>query len=149
MIKDKLVNAQTYYALSERLQKGFEWLKSTDLETIEDGRYEISGDEIFANVQSYETKDDAPYEAHRKYVDIQYMVKGLEKVGVVDYKDCSCKEDYNPEKDVEFLNCDICDSYQMLNEGEFLVFYPQDAHQPSLNPDKKLSVKKIIVKVQL
>lgn len=40
MIKDKLVNAQTYYALSERLQKGFEWLKSTDLETIEDGRYE-------------------------------------------------------------------------------------------------------------
>lgn len=149
MIKDRLDNAQSYYGLSERIKRGFEWLKSTDLESIADGRYEISGDEIFANVQSYETKDDAPYEAHRKYIDIQYMIKGLEKVGVTDYANCSSKEDYNPEKDVEFLNCDICDSYQMLEEGEFLVFYPQDAHQPSLNPGRKLNVKKVIVKVQI
>ena len=149
MIKDRLVNAETYYPLSERLQQGFEWLKAADLETIPDGRYEISGDEVFANVQSYETKDDAPYEAHRKYIDIQYMVKGLEKVGVSDYSNCSSKEDYSAAKDVEFLNCDICDSYQILEEGEFLVFYPQDAHQPSLNPDSKLSVKKVIVKVQI
>ena len=82
MIKDKLTNADTYYGISERLKQGFEWLKNNDLLNIPDGRYLIDGEKIFANVQSYITKDDAPYEAHRRYADIQYMIKGLEKVGV-------------------------------------------------------------------
>ena len=121
MIKDKLTNADTYYGISERLKQGFEWLKNNDLLNIPDGRYLIDGEKIFANVQSYITKDDAPYEAHRRYA----------------------------EKDIEFLHCNICSSYQTLEEGEFLVFYPQDAHQPSLTPDNKLSVKKVIVKVEI
>ena len=75
MIKDKLTNADTYYGISERLKQGFEWLKNNDLLNIPDGRYLIDGEKIFANVQSYITKDDAPYEAHRRYADIQYMIK--------------------------------------------------------------------------
>ena len=58
-------------------------------------------------------------------------------------------KEYDKEKDIEFLHCNICSSYQTLEEGEFLVFYPQDAHQPSLTPDNKLSVKKVIVKVEI
>lgn len=149
MIKDKLVNAETYYGLSERLKKGFEWLKSVNLKNINDGKYLIDGEDIYANVQSYETKDNAPYEAHRKYIDIQYMISGCEKVGVAEYTDCSVSEGYNPEKDVEFLICNVCDSFEVLEEGSFLIFYPQDAHQPSLNPDRKLFVKKVIVKVAI
>ena len=149
MIKDKLTNAATYYGISARLKQGFEWLKNTDLENIADGKYLIDGESLFANVQSYETKDDAPYEAHRKYADIQYMIKGVEKVGVTHYSNCSTDIEYNREKDIEFLQCDVCDSFQILEEGDFLVFYPQDAHQPSLNPDKKLNVKKVIVKVEI
>lgn len=149
MIKDKLTNADTYYGISERLKQGFEWLKNNDLLNIPDGRYLIDGEKIFANVQSYITKDDAPYEAHRRYADIQYMVKGLEKVGVTDYLNCTTDKEYDKEKDIEFLHCNICSSYQTLEEGEFLVFYPQDAHQPSLTPDNKLSVKKVIVKVEI
>ncbi len=149
MIKDKLVNAETYYGISDRLKQGFEWLKNTDLENLADGRYYIDGEKLFANVQSYETKDEAPYEAHRKYADIQYMVKGVEKVGVTHYSNCSTETEYNEEKDIEFLECNICDFHEVLEEGDFLVFYPQDAHQPSLNPDKKLNVKKVIVKVEI
>ena len=134
MIKDKLTNADTYYGISERLKQGFEWLKNNDLLNIPDGRYLIDGEKIFANVQSYITKDDAPYEAHRRYADIQYMIKGLEKVGVTDYLNCTTDKEYDKEKDIEFLHCNICSSYQTLEEGEFLVFYPQDAHQPSLTP---------------
>lgn len=149
MIKDKLENAKTYYGISEKLKQGFEWLKKSDLVNIADGKYLIDGEKLFANVQSYDTKDDAPYEAHRKYADIQYMIKGVEKVGVTHYSNCSTEIEYNPEKDIEFLRCDICDSFETLEEGDFLVFYPQDAHQPSLNPDKKLNVKKVIVKVEI
>ena len=149
MIKDKLTNAECSYSLSNNLRKGFLWLKENNLETLKDGKYEIDGDKIFANVQSYETKDDAPYEAHKKYLDIQYMIKGEENVGVVDYKDCETTEVYNEEKDVEFLNCVRNDFYQILRKGEFLIFYPQDAHKPSLKVDSNKSVKKVIVKVMI
>ena len=72
------------------------------------------------------------------------MIKGREKVGVTDYSNCSTTEAYNEEKDIEFLKCNISDNYQTLEEGEFLVFFPQDAHQPALN-----LVKKVIVKVAI
>lgn len=149
MIKDKLANAETYYGISENLKRGFEWLKNTDLKNIADGKYLIDGEKLFANVQSYETKDEAPFEAHRKYADIQYMIKGVEKVGVTHYSNCSTTIEYDNEKDIEFLKSNVSDSYQRLEDGDFLVFYPQDAHQPSLNPDKKLHVKKVIVKVKI
>ena len=147
MIKDKLENAQTYYGISENLKKGFEWIKNNDLKTLPDGKYEIEDENIFANVQSYDTKDTAPYEGHRKYIDIQYMIRGREKVGITDYTNCSTIEEYNEDKYIEFLKNNTSDFYEILEEGNFLVFFPQDAHQPALNPDNKLNVKKVIVKV--
>ncbi len=147
MIKDKLKNAQLYYPLSENLKKGFEWLKSQDLTNIESKKYVIDGDDVWANVQEYETKENAKYETHRKYIDIQYMIKGKEFVGVTDKSNCTTCEEYNSETDLEFMDINTQEDYQVLNEGDFLVFYPTDAHKPSINPNEKLKVKKVIVKV--
>ena len=149
MIKDKLVNSDSYYGISENLKKGFEWLKNNKLDSIDDGRYLIDGENIFANVQSYLTKDEAPFEAHKKYVDIQYMIKGEEQVGIAEKQDCITIENYNEDKDVEFLECKCNKTYQILREGEFLVFFSQDAHQPSLKIHNNSLVKKVIVKVCL
>lgn len=149
MIQDKLTNAKTYYGLSARMKQAFEWLQNSDLTNMPDGKHIIDGEHIFANVQTYFTKDDAPYEGHRKYADIQYMIKGCERIGVTNYQNCSTTEEYNVEKDIEFLKNNSSNQYQMLEEGEFLVFYPQDAHQPALNPNEKLNVKKVIVKVEI
>ena len=149
MIQDKLTNAKTYYGLSARMQQAFEWLQNSDLTNMPDGKHVIDGEHIFANVQTYFTKDDAPYEGHRKYADIQYMIKGCERIGVTNYHNCSTTEEYNVDKDIEFLKNNSSDKYQMLEEGEFLVFYPQDAHQPALNPNEKLNVEKVIVKVEI
>ena len=146
MIKDKLINAKTYYSLSENIKKGFEWLNSADLDNINDGKYYIDGDKLYANVQTYETKEDADYEAHRKYIDIQYIVRGRECIGVTDIGNCvSCKQ-YNPEKDIEFFTCNETSQYQLLQEGEFMLLYPHDAHKPSINPNEKQTVKKVVVK---
>lgn len=149
MIKDKLCNAKTYYKISERLQKGFEWLKTADLKSLEDGRYEIDGSDIYANVQTYNTKEDAPYEVHRNYIDIQYMVSGVEKIGINTCQNCSTSIEYDKEKDIEFLDCNVCSEYLTLDESDFMVFFPQDAHQPALNYDKTLLVKKVVVKVKV
>lgn len=145
MIKDTLNNAKRYYGLSNNIAKAFDWLLKTELQSLKEGRYEIN-DSIYANVQNYETKDDGLYEAHRKYIDIQCVVKGQEKVEVVNYDKCTVVTEYNAEKDVEFLNSDEGDSIK-LQEGDFLIFYPQDAHKPCLNFNRKESVKKIVVKV--
>jgi YhcH/YjgK/YiaL family protein len=146
MIKDKLNNATTYCNISENLKIGFDWLKNTDLKLIADGKYTIS-DNVYANVQSYETKDDAPFEAHKKYIDIQYMIEGEEFVEIADYNNTEITVDYDSVKDIEFLKCNKQKDIFRLQAGSFLVLFPQDAHKPALNPNKKLFVKKVIVKV--
>lgn len=149
MIKDKLKNAHIYYPMSENLKKGLEWLLSQDLVNIKPKKYIIDGESVWANVQEYETKDEAKYETHRKYIDIQYMIKGKEFVGVTDKTNCSTCVEYNSDTDLEFMDIKVKEEYQILNEGDFLIFYPTDAHKPSINPDEKLKVKKVIVKVSL
>lgn len=148
MIKDKLNNAKNYYELSENLKKGFQWLATTDLININDGRYEIDGNDVYASVQTYETKSDANYEAHRKYIDIQYIIKGRELVGITDINNCKTCIEYDNERDLEFFNCLNEDDYYLLREGEFIVLFPHDAHKPSMNYDgSKSEVKKVVVKV--
>ena len=149
MIKDLLKNAETYYGLSENLKKGFEWLKSQDLKNIEPNKYYIDGDRIYANVQVYETKEDANYEAHHEYIDIQYMISGEELVGVCGREDCSVCEEYDKSRDIEFLTCNKDEHYENLRECEFLVLYPQDAHKPSIMVQQKKMVKKVVVKVAI
>ena len=148
MIKDCLNRAEVYYNISNNLKYGFEWIKNNDLKNMADGRYEIS-DKIYANLQTYMTKDNAPYEAHRDYIDIQYMIKGEELSGVTDYTNCSTKEEYNKEKDIEFLNCNKPENFYKIHEGEFFVFFPQDAHKPALKIQDNKKVKKVIVKVHV
>ena len=148
MIKDKLTNASTYFGISENIKEGFEWLKKTDLKNLKDGKYNIKENEIYANVQTYETKKSANFEAHRNYIDIQYIVKGNERIGYTDYSNCKTVEAYDNDKDIEFLEC-ANGEYTLLSEGEFLVLFPQDAHQPSLNNIKKQIVKKVVIKVHI
>lgn len=147
MIKDKLKNAKTYYNLSDNLKKGLEWLERTDLEIIPDGKYEINGQKVYASVQTYETKIDAKYESHRNYIDIQYMIKGSEKIGVTDLSNCTTCIKYDSERDLEFYDINCTEEYLELSESQFLIFYPNDAHKPSIAIDKPSIVKKVVVKV--
>ncbi len=148
MIKDNLSRAEVYCNISENLKKGFEWIKNNDLKNMSDGRYQID-ENNYANVQTYLTKDDAPYEAHRDYIDIQYMISGEELSGVTDYSNCSVEEKYNKEKDIEFLFCKSQEEFHKIKEGEFFVFFPHDAHKPALKVNLNKTVKKVIVKVHV
>jgi len=147
MIKDKLKNAKIYYNLSENLKKGLQWLEKTNLDQLADGRYEIDGNDVYASIQTYETKIDAKYESHRKYVDIQYIVNGKEKIGVTDLSNCITCIEYDSERDLEFYDIILEKKYIELSEGTFAIFYPHDAHKPSIAIKTPAEVKKIVVKV--
>ena len=137
--------------MGNKIQKGFEFLINTDLLSLKDGKYEILGDEIFANVQSLETKpkEDKKWEVHRKYIDIQYIIKGCECMGyglLENFKETV--ESYDENKDVEFLNGDKFNFINM-EQGEFIIFYPNDVHAPMLCVNEKQNIKKVIVKIAL
>lgn len=151
MIYDRLTNAEQYFCLGEKFKKAFEFLVNTDLKKIEDGKYEIDGDEIFANVQSLTTKnkDDKKWEVHRKYIDIQYVITNKECMGygiLEDFKEITDK--YDDEKDVEFLNGEKF-NYINVIEGDFVIFYPNDVHAPMLSVKENIDIKKVIVKIKI
>ena len=151
MIYDRLSNCEQYYVLGEKFKKAFDFLKNTNLKNIEDGSYEIDGKEIYANIQSLKTKpiEEKKWEVHRKYIDIQYVIKGEEKMGygiLEDFK--TITESYDSEKDVEFLNGEKF-NFVDVQSGDFVVFYPNDVHAPMLAKSEPMNIKKIIVKIAI
>ena len=149
MIKDKLDNAKIYYTLSENIKLGLNWLKEQDLKSLPDGRYEIFGTNNYVSIQTYQTKEDANYESHKKYIDIQYMIDGVEKIGVTDLSNCKSCIAYDSEKDLEFFEINCEEEYITLKNDEFLILYPHDAHKPAISKQEITTVKKAVVKVAI
>jgi len=148
MILDTLQNAQLYKNLDENLSLGLEYLQNTDFSSLEMGKYEIKGDEVFAILQSYDTKEvsDCRLEAHQKYVDIQYMVSGNEIMGVVPFANQEISEDL-PENDVTFYKG--AGLPILVEEGSFTIFFQTDVHAPGIKIETSTKIIKVVVKVKL
>ncbi|TLX76562.1 DUF386 domain-containing protein [Labilibacter sediminis] len=147
MIVDSLENIKHYRHLSERIKKGFEFIEEIDFETIEPGKYNVDGDNIFAIVSEYNTKEhkDAKPEAHERYLDIQYVVKGEELIGYAPLEDQEVMINYDADKDLVFYKAET--SLVKLNEGMFAVFFPTDIHAPGMKIEESKPVKKVVVKI--
>lgn len=149
MLKDNIKNCEKYYKLNEKFEKAFEFLKTADFS--KEGKIEIDGDNIYASVQSYQTKEPAQcrYEAHRKYIDIQYIVEGKEKIGCIDICDTTDLELYDKEHDVVFLEKKGKENILCLMKGNFVIFYPNDAHKPCMKSTSKTRVLKTVIKIKI
>lgn len=154
MIIDKLENAEFYYDLGsiesgERFKKAFEFLKNNDLSDYENGKYEIEGDEIFVSVQDYQTKPESEgkFEAHKKYTDIQFIIKGREKLGFGPIENFTPATFYDEKNDILFLDGE--GDFVEATENNFLIFTPDDAHMPCIAINEPSYVKKAVVKVKL
>lgn len=150
MKKDNLNNAKLYYNISKNIEIGLKYLENTDFSAIEDGKYEIDGNNVYALVQSYHSKplEQGKFEAHRKYIDIQYIYSGQELMGFADLSEFDEATEYDEAKDIIFLSpkVDCKQEFVTLNAGCFVIFEPQDAHMPSLAVDCPNFVKKIVIK---
>ena len=80
MIKDNSQHIDYYNYLTNDLQMGLKYLKETDFSSLENGKYEISGEKIYAIVQDYTSKplEEGKFEAHKNHIDIQYIIEGEE-----------------------------------------------------------------------
>jgi YhcH/YjgK/YiaL family protein len=147
MILDALANAGLYAFSNPRLVRGFEFLRSRDLTTVPVGRVEIDSDLLFASVQEYPTRlpDQCFWEAHRKYIDIQYVIRGTERIGYAPLASLRVAQPYDEAKD--FAKLDGTGDVLRVDAGMFAVFFPHDAHMPCMAADAPAPVRKVVVKV--
>jgi YhcH/YjgK/YiaL family protein len=152
MIADNIKNCGRYANLGTKFEKSFAFIKKACEEALPIGRYDIEDDgELYASVQEYTTKapEDAMFEGHRKYIDVQYVISGIERHEVVDISKVSEKAPYDESCDVQFFENSNKAASLILEAGEYAIFYPEDIHKPGMRFEQPVSVKKIVVKVKI
>jgi biofilm protein TabA len=145
MILATIEQAYRYAYCHQGLSRGFEFLQTTKLNELPDGKLAIDGERLFAIVAHDQGRgrDGAILEVHRKYIDIQYLISGSELIGWQPLSTCrSVKQDYNPETDLAFF-LDRATSWFELSPRSFAVFFPEDAHAPlaAQGPLHKIVIK--------
>jgi YhcH/YjgK/YiaL family protein len=133
MILDRLENRDVYRRFGRRLFEALVYLAKTDFHNMESGKREIDGDRLFAVVQRYRPKPpaEARWEAHRNYLDVQYVVAGAERIGYAPLREETPIETaYDADRDVAFYRSSGV--LLPIPAGRFAVFTPHDIHAPGL-----------------
>lgn len=149
MIYDSLNNFGMYLCLHPHFADARAFLKEheADLQTLAPGSYDINNSGAFALISAYESKPvcEGFLEYHRKFIDIQIIIAGREKIGIA-HKDKCRDQEYLKEKDMGKLNGTA--DFIAMDTTNFAIFFPQDAHMPQIScSDKRESVKKIVFKI--
>ena len=152
MIVSAINDAQFDAATAARLARALEWIGQTDMAGLENGRHEVEGDEIFANVMEVTTMcpDDKLFESHRRYLDVHYVIEGEELVGVAPVGECPVTQEYS-EADDFAAHTDPANlarvTWALLRAGELCVTPPADAHKPACAAGEPAPLRKACVKV--
>lgn len=148
MLYGTLKHLDSYRGIHPGVMRGLEILRDTDFSHLEDARYEVDGDNLFFSLQSYESKpaNDTP-EAHKKYVDIQFLVSGRERMGVAPLEDMVEVVEARPEGDI-WLYHGPTDEI-LLTGDRFAALWPEDAHAPGIAVDGPERCRKCVVKVKI
>ncbi len=149
MIIDRLSNPSPFFALSPRLTRALEYLRATDMRSVELGRHDLDGDHLFALVQEYTTRtaDQCVWEAHRRYIDVQFVVTGAERMGIASLGQMREREAYDSARDVAFF--EPGSEFVTIREGMFAIFGPEDVHSPCHAAGQPGVVRKVVVKAML
>ncbi|MEN8137812.1 MAG: YhcH/YjgK/YiaL family protein [Bacteroidota bacterium] len=147
MILDKIENTHLYSGLSKRIETALKYLNETNFKELGNGTYDVVKGEIFAIVNRYDTihESEEKLEAHKKYIDVQFVYEGNEMLGYLTKTDQVVFRDYDEEEDYELYN----GKKNMIefNQGMFAVFFPDDLHAPGIHIETSTRVTKIVVKV--
>ena len=117
----------------------------------EDGKYDIMGDDMFALVQSYDTRDiaDCKIEVHHKFIDIQTLLVGSERMVYSAVNSLEVCDEYNTNNDAAFYKYDALKAVEYaLTPGNFTVFFPDEGHMPGIALQSgSAPVKKVVIKI--
>jgi len=146
MIVDTLRNSTLYRALSPRIALAFDYLRDSDLLRATTGTFEIDGRQVYAIVQEYASIDrsQGTWEAHREYIDLQYVVTGTERIG---YAHVSRLTPGRYDRKRDFLPLSGEGDFLEIGPGDFMLLFPEDAHMPRVAVKAPEMVRKVVVKI--
>lgn len=149
MIYDKLENIHSYLGISAGIKTALLYLRDINSE-IEIGSYQISSS-VKVIVSSYQTLKNNPngYEAHRKNIDIQYLITGEEKISYLPVENLAETVAYNDDNDIAFYRPLATPLDLTIGNGYFTILFPQDGHMPQQCLETPMEVKKIVIKIKV
>jgi biofilm protein TabA len=144
---DKIEFARQYHANKDYWDKAFAFIREHDLKTLAPGKYPIDGTNVFASITEDPSKDfdKTQWESHRKYIDLQYVITGEEKMGKYPFTKLVVTKPYDETKDVANYSGD--GEIYTVPSGTFMIFFPANAHRPNITPGGNKLVKKLVIKI--
>ncbi len=139
-----------YHANPALWTKVFAYLRDTNLDTLSVGKHVIDGDNAYVSVTEGPTKDfeHTAWESHRKYIDLQYVIKGKEKMMVAPLSEATVTKPYNEANDNANYIYDGGNSYIAV-PGTFYLFFPVNVHRPNIKTDGADTEKKLVIKIRV
>lgn len=156
-INDKLQNS----SLTKDIQFCIDYAEKNreKILSLENGSYDVDYNGIKMNVGKYFTKkeNDKFWESHKRYLDVQIMIDGSERVEFNDIHNMKEKS-FDPERDLVILEGNKLFDI-VIENGDVLVFFPNDVHKPELDildseneeecENKKKIVTKVVFKIEI
>ncbi len=146
MIFSALSQSSRYATLHPLFTRAFDYIRNTDLQASTPGVHDIIDKQLFVIVEAADgrTRAEAKLECHRKYIDIQLVLAGIDEMGWKPLSDCHQPiADYNSERDIQFFD-DVPVSWIAVPAGAFCIFFPEDAHAPLVSSSR---IRKLIFKI--
>ena len=147
MIYDQITNLSVYRAVLPGIAAVEAFLRDTDVTALAAGKIPLGGG-VVCNVNRYEPKAESKWEAHRNFIDLQYVVRGAETMVYASLDDAEDAGGYNTEKDLQFFGGASRAVSMDFRDGDFALFFPQDVHMPGLkNRETDGEVLKLVFKI--
>lgn len=151
MIVDDVSNLSRYASAIPRLEVVARFLAGLDLAALKPGRHDIAGDDAYMNVMEYATvpESERKWESHRKYIDVQIVLRGSESIGYCPASSLGDDGAYSAEHDAVIYggDCEPCTRLFVPERG-FCAFFPGEAHRPGCDSGHAdTSVLKAVVKI--
>ncbi len=150
MILDSIENAHIYESISPRMKIALDYMRANDLSAMEPGKYEIDGSDVTVTIKKgYKTKpeEECRWENHEKYIDIQYLLEGRERIGYCPAKLLEPRTPYNEEKDNVYYQPSSEGSRPRLSAGMYMILFPEDGHMALIADGEATVNNKAVFKV--
>jgi biofilm protein TabA len=148
---DNVEFEKQYHSNKAYWDKAFAFLANTQLDTLTIGKHAIDGENVFATVSEGPTKDynKTAWEAHKKYIDLHLMIRGKERIGVMNAASATVTNAYDDVKDVTNFDVNTKGDYYVADTGTLLIFFPDNSHRPGIHVDGYDTVKKLVIKIKV
>jgi len=142
---------QTNYIKINHLKEVLKIIKTTDFSRLDDGVFEVFNKNLYYFISTYRTVksvEEKSAEAHRKYIDLQYIIYGEEKIGYANYSNNKVLgQEYSKEKDIELFKKVKNESFFKLKKDMYVIFFPEDIHRTGLSNMEIRGVRKVVFKI--